>query len=391
MGSTKLQLLFKIRIPLAIPYIISGIRSMVVMTVALAGIASFIGAGGLGVAIYRGITTNNVNMTIIGSFLIAILALLLDFILGFLEKNIAKRKNIKIPSIFLISIVLAVLISIIIPYFKKETDTINLATKPMTEQFIIGNMLEIMIENDTNIEVNVTQGVGGGTSNIQPAIENGEFDLYPEYTGTGWNLVLKNDSIYNEDQFDQLQQSYNDKLNLNWESMFGFNNTYGVVVRREIADKYNLKTIADLAKLNGQLIFGGEYDFFEREDGFAALSDKYGLSFSSTKDMDIGLKYQAINEGKIDVMNIFTTDGQLANSDVVVLEDNLDFYPSYMAGTVIRNETLAKYPELISVLIKFNNLITDSEMAEMNYQVEEENESPYEVAMSFLKEKGLIG
>ena len=199
--------------------------------------------------------------------------------------------------------------------------TINMATKPMTEQYILGSMMKTLIEQDTDLSVNVTTGVGGGTSNIQPAMEKGEFDFYPEYTGTAWNAVLKKDSLYDESMFDELQKGY-DAMDMSWVGMLGFNNTYGIAVTKEIADKYNLKTYSDLAEVSNKLTFGAEYDFFEREDGYKALCDTYGLNFKDTKDMDIGLKYNAINQKQVDVINIFTTDGQLSVYDIVVLEDD---------------------------------------------------------------------
>lgn len=393
MGSTRTQILFKIKIPLAMPVILSGIRNMVTMTIALAGIASFIGAGGLGVAIYRGITTNNAAMTMVGSLLIAVLALVFDFILGFIEKRIAKRsgkakKANRIMAVAAFVLIVAVVIASVVPDNKK--DTIHIATKPMTEQYVLGEMLDILIEQDTNLNVEITQGVGGGTSNIQLAMENGEFDLYPEYTGTGWNMVLKKEGLYTEDMFSSLQEEYNDDYNMSWVGMYGFNNTYGLVVRKEIADKYNLKTYSDLKAVSDQLTFGAEYDFFEREDGYDALCAEYGFHFKKTMDMDIGLKYQAINQGKIDVMNIFTTDGQLSTSDVVVLVDDKQFYPSYMCGNIVRNEVVEQHPELEAVLQTLSGTITDRDMARMNYEVETLGREPRVVAKEFLAGKGLI-
>ena len=393
MGSTRTQILFKIKIPLAMPVILSGIRNMVTMTIALAGIASFIGAGGLGVAIYRGITTNNAAMTMVGSLLIAVLALVFDFILGFIEKRIAKRsgkakKANRIMAVAAFVLIVAVVIASVVPDNKK--DTIHIATKPMTEQYVLGEMLDILIEQDTDLNVEITQGVGGGTSNIQPAMENGEFDLYPEYTGTGWNMVLKKEGLYTEDMFSSLQEEYNDDYDMSWIGMYGFNNTYGLVVRKEIADKYNLKTYSDLKAVSDQLTFGAEYDFFEREDGYDALCAEYGFHFKKTMDMDIGLKYQAINQGKIDVMNIFTTDGQLSTSDVVVLVDDKQFYPSYMCGNIVRNEVMEQHPELEAVLQTLSGTITDSDMARMNYEVETLGREPRAVAKEFLAGKGLI-
>ena len=392
MGSTKLQQLFKVKIPLALPVLMSGIRNMVTMTIALAGIASFVGAGGLGVAIYRGITTNNSAMTFLGSLLIAILALVFDFILGLIEKRLTNYKRIKYkinPKL----IILGLFIVIFGAYFSlnsKKDKTINIATKPMTEGYILGQMLTELIEQDTDLKVNITNGVGGGTSNIHPAIVKGEFDLYPEYTGTSWEAVLKKEASYDESKFDELQKEYKEKYNLEYVNLYGFNNTYGLAVNKDIAEKYNLKTYSDLAKVSNNLIFGAEYDFFEREDGYKELQKVYNMNFKKQIDMDIGLKYQAMKDKKIDVMVIFTTDGQLAISDVVVLEDDKKMYPSYRAGTVVRSEILSKYPELKPVLEKLNNILDDKTMADLNYQVESEGKKPEDVAREYLQEKGLL-
>ena len=392
MGSTKLQQLFKVKLPLALPVLMSGIRNMVTMTIALAGIASFVGAGGLGVAIYRGITTNNSAMTFLGSLLIALLALIFDFILGIIEKRLTNHKRTKYKVNFKL-IILGLFIIIFGAYFSlnsKKDKTINIATKPMTEGYILGQMLTELIEQDTDLKVNMTTGVGGGTSNIHPAIVKGEFDLYPEYTGTSWEAVLKKEGSYDESQFDELQKEYKEKYNLEYVNLYGFNNTYGLAVNRDIAEKYNLKTYSNLAAVSNNLIFGAEYDFFEREDGYKELQKVYNVDFKKKIDMDIGLKYQAMKDKKIDVMVIFTTDGQLAISDVVVLEDDKKMYPSYRAGTVVRSEILSKYPELKPVLEKLNNILDDKTMADLNYQVESEGKKPEDVAREYLQEKGLL-
>lgn len=393
MGSTKLQQLFKVKLPLALPVLMSGIRNMGTMTIALAGIASFVGAGGLGVAIYRGITTNNSAMTFLGSLLIALLALIFDFILGIIEKRLTNHKKTKYKVNFKL-IILGLFIIIFGTYFSlnsKKDKAINIATKPMTEGYILGQMLTELIEQDTDLKVNMTNGVGGGTSNIHPAIVKGEFDLYPEYTGTSWEAVLKKEGSYDESKFDELQKEYKEKYNLEYVNLYGFNNTYGLAVNKDIAEKYNLKTYSDLAKVSNNLIFGAEYDFFEREDGYKELQKVYNMNFKKQIDMDIGLKYQAMKDKKIDVMVIFTTDGQLAISDVVILEDDKKMYPSYRAGTVVRSEILSKYPELKVVLEKLNNILDDKTMADLNYQVESEGKKPEDVAREYLQEKGLLG
>ena len=395
MGSTKLQILRKIKLPLALPVIVAGFRNMVVMTVALAGIASFIGAGGLGVAIYRGITTNNMAMTIAGSLLIAVLAFAMDALVGVLSRLIESRKEHlrRIGVVALIALLGLGVLGVASRWWmdrSNEGDVVRLATKPMTEQYLIGEMLTLLIEDRTDLTVVMTQGVGGGTSNIMPAMIAGEFDLYPEYTGTGWNEVLKKEGIYDETLFDELQRTYAERFDMQWKAMYGFNNTYGLAVRAEIAQKYQLATYSDLARVASQLSFGAEYDFFERQDGYRALSEAYGMVFKSTTDLDIGLKYQAIAQGQVDVINIFTTDGQLSSSGVVVLVDDKGFYPSYRCGNVVRGDVLARHPELSEVLMELDNAIDDATMARLNFEVEDNKAQPLGVARAFLTERGLL-
>ena len=267
--------------------------------------------------------------------------------------------------------------------------TVHMATKPLTEQFILASMMKTLIEQDTDLTVKLTEGVGGGTMNIQPAMVKGEFDFYPEYTGTGWNNVLKMEGLYSEALFDQLVAGYKE-LGMSWVGMMGFNNTYGIAVRTEIAQQYNLKTLSDLAAVAPQLVFGANYDFFERLDGFDALCQAYGLRFKDTVDMEMGLKYDAIRQKEIDVVNAFTTDGQLSASNVTVLADDKGFYPSYMCGFVVRDEVLAAHPELLDVFKKVENILTDEKMARMNYLVDVEGQDPAAVATNFLKEAGLV-
>lgn len=297
-------------------------------------------------------------------------------------------KFIKRISVLLI---ITITMSLFIGCAAKTTETIKIATKPMTEQFILSEMLALIIEENTDYKVEITKGIGGGTSNIHPAIVKGDFDLYPEYTSTGWEFVLKESPIKDEEELlNKLKEEYSTKFKLEWMGMYGFNNTYGLAIRKELADKYNIKTYSDLAKYSNEFTFGAEYDFFEREDGFKALSNMYGLQFKKTADMDIGLKYKAINAKEVDVMNIFTTDGQLSASDVVVLVDDKSFFPNYYCGTVVRSESLEKFKNLEKALMKMQNILTDSEMAKLNYEVETNNKDEKVVAKEFLKSKGII-
>ena len=347
-------------------------------------------------AIYRGITTNNAAMTVTGSLLIAALALIFDLILGKVEKRCGQHhapssnKRRRRPAVIGCAALAAVILSAALFLRAGRTPTIRIATKPMSEQYILGEMLDILIEENTDLNVEITQGVGGGTSNIQPAMEQGEFDIYPEYTGTAWNMVLKNDDLYTEERFDELQDAYAQDYDMEWIGMYGFNNSYALAVRSEIAQQYDLKNISDLRGIADELTFGAEYDFYEREDGYSPLCETYGLTFANTVDLDIGLKYQAIAQDEIDVMPIFTTDGQVSVSDLVILNDDLHFYPSYQCGNVVRSKILERYPQLRDVLGMVEGILSDRDMAHLNYLVESENVEPRDAARQYLQENGLI-
>ena len=274
---------------------------------------------------------------------------------------------------------------------ESRKDTIHIATKPMSEQFILGEMLALLIEENSDLHVKITKGVGGGTSNIHPAMVKGDFDLYPEYTGTGWLVILKKDSLLPPGQlFSELQKEYSREYGLKWVAPYGFNNAYSLAVSNEMAKKYNLKTFSDLALYPDLFTFGAEYDFYEINDGHADLCAYYNLKFKKNLDMDIGLKYEAMKSGKIDVINIFTTDGQLSHANLTTLKDDKHFFPSYYCATIVREETLKEHPELERILEKMNGILTDQEMADMNYKVDVEHRTEREVAVEFLKKKGLL-
>lgn len=283
------------------------------------------------------------------------------------------------------------LILILATACRNNTNIIRIATKPMTEQFILGEMLALLIEENTDLTVKMTKGIGGGTSNIHPAMVKGDFDLYPEYTGTGWLVVLKKDSLPpTEELYGALQREYQQKYHLKWLSPYGFNNTYSLAINEEKARKYGLEKFSDLARFPDEFTFGAEYDFFEIHAGYDALCKCYKLKFKDTRDMDIGLKYEAIKSGKIDIMNIFTTDGQLNGAPLTVLKDDKHFFPSYYCCTIAREAVLQEHPELEKVLEKMKGILTDKEMSELNYQVDIAGLPEREVAADYLKKKGLI-
>ena len=273
-----------------------------------------------------------------------------------------------------------------------NTEPIQIATKPMTEQYILGEMLKQVIEGKTDYSCEVTEGIAGGTNNIMPAMESGEFDLYPEYTSSGYVMVLGHDAtgVSDDEIWNTLLQEYHDKLGMTWVGQYGFNNTFCLAVRGDVAREYNLKTCSDLAAASNQVVFGGNPDYIERADGYPILCETYGYNFKDTKGIDIGVKYAALENGDIDVMNGFTTDAQLSAQDVVVLEDDKQLQVNYFCSTVVREDTLAAYPGLEDALMLMDGLLSNSEMSRLNYLVEVEEQDEATVAHDFLVEKGVL-
>lgn len=290
----------------------------------------------------------------------------------------------------LISILVTLILMVSIVSCSKD-DSITIASKPMTEQFIIAEMMFALIEQETDLTVEYKAGIGGGTANIHPAMMKGEIDIYPEYSGTGWMEVLKQDLINDpEELYEAVKKGYSEEFNIYWSNLYGFNDTFGLAMKKDLANELNIKTYSDLAAVSQDLTFGAEHDFFEREDGLPGLNEVYGMDFGKEVGMDIGLKYQAINSGEVDVINIFSTDGKLEEYNMLVLEDDLNFFPSYYAATLVRQEVLDEHPELIEVLGMLDGAINNDEMTLMNYKVEIEKQEPREVAREFLQEKGIL-
>ena len=269
---------------------------------------------------------------------------------------------------------------------------IQIATKPMTEQYILGEMLKQVIEDKTGYTCEVTEGIAGGTHNIMPAMESGEFDLYPEYTSSGYVMVLGHDAVGVDDEamWEQLLQEYHDNYQMTWVGQYGFNNTFCLVVRGDVAEEYGLVTSSDLTAVSDQLVFGGNPDYIERADGYNMLCDTYGYHFKDTVGIDIGVKYAALDNGDIDVTNGFTTDAQLSAQDVVVLEDDKHLQVNYFCSTVVREDTLEEYPGLEDALMLMDGLLTDEDMSRLNYLVEVEGQDEADVAHDFLVEKGIL-
>ena len=273
-----------------------------------------------------------------------------------------------------------------------DEEAVHIATKPMTEQYILGEMLCLLIES-AGYKTVLTKGILGGTKEIHPRLIKGEFDLYPEYTSSGWVLILNHESgLYGEVKIPtSLVAEYESKYDLKWIGCYGFNNTYTIAIKKEIATKYSLTKISDLVTCSDKIVFGANSDYLERPDGVCTFETKYSLKFLRKDQLEIGARYKALNDNKVDAINSFTTDAQGEDiNKIVLLKDDLNTQANYYCSTVVRKEALVKYPLLEDILMKMNNTITNQDMRKLNYEVEILGESEKEVARKYLRNKNII-
>jgi glycine betaine/choline ABC-type transport system substrate-binding protein len=260
--------------------------------------------------------------------------------------------------------------------------------KNFSEQYIMAEMLSILIEDNTDLSTDLTLNLAGSV--IDDAIKVGDIDLYLEYTGTALiNLGLEPGGS-SEEVYETVKREYDQQLNIKWMKPYGFNNTYAMVVTRDTAEEYNLESISDLTAVADQMILGCTHVFTERNDGYPGLSRHYGFEFADVKGMDPSIMYQAVVEGSVDVISAFATEGRIAAFDLVILEDDQKFFPPYDATTIIRGDTLEEHPELEDLLNKLAGRIDDNTMAALNAQVDLDKREPADVAREFLEQQGLI-
>ncbi|MFC4402277.1 osmoprotectant update ABC transporter permease/substrate-binding subunit OpuFB [Gracilibacillus xinjiangensis] len=387
MGMNTSRRLIKVELPLAMPVIMAGIRTSMVLIVGTATLAALIGAGGLGDIILLGIDRNNTSLIILGAIPAALLAIFFDWLLRKMEKFSFKKSIITISSIAVIS-----LLFIIVPTLvNNEEKTIVIGGKLGTEPEILINMYKLLIEENTNLEVELEPGLGK-TSFLFHALQSGSIDIYPEFTGTALSQFLNESASSNneEDVYNQAREGLLEEFNLHFLQPMEYNNTYTLAVPENFAEKYNLSLISDLQAVENEIKAGFTLEFSDREDGYLGIQRLYELNFPSVTTMEPQLRYAAIEEGDINLVDAYSTDSELRRYNLRVLEDDKNLFPPYQGAPLLRTETLEEYPELEDILNQLAGKISDDQMREMNYQVAEGGASAREIAQLFLEEEGLI-
>lgn len=390
MGMTDWQLLTQVELPLALTTIIAGVRLATVISIGTATIAAAIGAGGLGMYIFRGLRMNDNSLILAGAIPAALMALSADFVLGWVEKALtpgAKTAR-RVLKAALIGAILVAIISIPIYLVRNGNQSaagrpVIVGSKDFTEQVILSEVIAQLIEAN-GLQVTRRYELGGDL--CHRAMLAGEMDVYVEYTGTAFAAILKHKPISDaREVLSRVTEEYSSKFGIQWLDQLGFNNTYAILVRGDVARKLQLKTISDAARYAPQWRAGFGQDFMSREDGYAGFTKAYGLRFAAQpREMELALTYRALAGRQVDMIAGNSTDGLIAKLDLFQLEDNRKYFPPYDAAPVLRKEALVSHPELERIINTLSGRITEERMRQLNDAVDGDHRDVKDVAREFL-------
>jgi osmoprotectant transport system substrate-binding protein len=293
----------------------------------------------------------------------------------------------------ILSVLLAICLLTAVASSAIAAGTIRVGAKNFTEQYVLGHMIAKLLDK-AGYDVRTTMGTGSTVT--RSALETGQIDLYPEYTGTAWTLYLENDSIITdpEELYQKVSAEDLEKHRIVWLEPSAINNTYAMAITNKAAETIGT-SLSELAEyVNSQseeIVFGINHEFYERPDGFFAMAKHYGMKVDQdqVRAMETGITFEAMRRGQVHVTMVFATDGKIAEFDLHVLEDDKQFFPVYSLAVSVRKEVLEANPDLREALAPITQL-TDEIMQRLNYEVDVQGKPAEMVATEYLKEAGLI-
>jgi glycine betaine/choline ABC-type transport system substrate-binding protein len=269
--------------------------------------------------------------------------------------------------------------------------TLKIGSKDFSESKILSEMIAALAEAE-GIPVTRRIGLGPTRTNLE-ALKRGDIDLYPEYNGTGLVMLGQPALTDGDEAMDRVRSLY-EPLNLAWGKRFGFANNYGLAMRKARAEELGVSKISDLVGQAGDLTIGIDANFQSRPlDGFQPMTARYGMSFGDVETVPPEERtslYDRLLRGEADVIEVFTTDGQIADLGLVLLEDDLDFFPVYQAAPLVRTEALVEFSALRDMLNKLAGALDAETMQALNSQVDQASRAPRDVARAALADLGLL-
>jgi osmoprotectant transport system permease protein len=425
LGLNRRQVLLHLQFPLAIPSLMAALRVATVISVGVATIAAAIGAGGLGVFIFRGIATVNNTLLLAGALPSAAIALAADAALGALEKRLSYQSPKRLrqwrwPMSWPMdwqgrwaAALLVVLLLLAIPLAWRwggpranTAATVVIGAKGYTEQLILGELLAQEIEAKTPLRVKREFSLGS-TFLVHEALRRGRIDGYVEYTGTAWTAILNQPPLPPLPPLPQQQraeqraeqrakvwqnarQLYSERYGLRLFPSLGFENTFAILIRGADGQRLGLRKISDAVAPARQWTAAFGYEFLNRADGFSGLAQRYGLRFAKPPSaMDLGLTYRALADGRVDLIAGDSTNGLIAVLQLQQLEDDLGYFPPYDAVPVFQEASLRRHPELIAIVEQLTGRLSAATMQNLNAAVDQQRQTPEQVVRRWRQETGL--
>jgi osmoprotectant transport system permease protein len=394
MGMTGSQVLRQVELPLAMGVIVTGIRVATVIAVGVTTIAAAVGAGGLGVYIFRGLRQYDNNLLLAGAVSAALLALAADFFLGLLQRQFSfeAKRSVARSTVWKLVLAAGVLILVVGGFALWRSGPagqtrVSVGSKDFTESALLAEIVAQMLEA-RGVSVERRFELGGNLPH--EAMVAGTLDLYPEYTGTSYTAILHHAPISDPRAvYEQVTREYAAKFNVEVSLPLGFENTFAMLVRGDDARRLNLKTISDAAPHAPQWRAGFGQDFMSRADGYPGFSKAYGLKFAEVREMDLSLTYIALSSRQVDLVAGNSTEGRIATLDLFQLADDRHYFPPYEAVYLVRHDSLARVPALREVLAKLTNGISTDEMRRLNYEIDGNKRDPKEVVKEWIARRGL--
>ena len=388
MGMTPGQLMREVELPLALPSIVAGIRVAAVIGVGTATIAAAVGAGGLGEYIFRGLSMVDSTVILAGAVPSALLALAIDGALTLVERTLKTGRR---PRGGRATVVVAVAGMAIaagaagIAYTRPGGgDVVRIGSKNFTEQIVLGEIVAQTIEVRTSVRVERRLNLGG-TFICDRALRSGDIDAYVEYSGTARTAIFRQPVDTDRQRvFDGIRRHYSE-AGLTLLDPLGFENTFAMLIRGDVAATLGLRTLSDVAAHAPGWRAGFGYEFLQREDGYPGLARTYGLRFAAPPTaMDLSLIYRALAQGQVDLVAGDATSGLIDAYGLVMLQDDRHYFPPYDAAVVARAATLLAHPDVRAALATLSGRITVADMRRMNRAVDAEHRDPADVAREFL-------
>ena len=328
-GMTERQSLVMVELPLALPVIMAGIRTAAVWVIGTATLATPIGQTSLGNYIFSGLQTQNWVYVLFGCVAAAVLALAVDLLLSLMERGAAQRRRAPVVA-GLTGIALIVALALVPSLTSRKAEYV-IGAKTFAEQYILASLIAQRLEANG---LSARRREGLGSSIIFDALAADEIDAYVDYTGTIWANVMKRTDIRPRNEtLAEVAAWLKRERGITLAGALGFENAYALAMKRSEAERLGIKSLADLAAQAPQLSIAGDYEFFSRPE-WAAIRDAYGLSLKAQRAMQAEFMYPAAGN-EVDVISAYTSDGRIAQYDLVVLEDPKGVIPPYDAVLLV--------------------------------------------------------